>query len=155
MAFHVVVEAHPPGRQVTCPGSSDQWVLAVFALGFASEPFRLPVSRCGFITFCCIWSDPPGPLCLSGSVPTSALVVVAWQWFCFLMHVFRTDISIALCGLEPGAHKRGLRLALCVGPGRDTWDWLLRGPWWLSSGPWFVPTQDDEVQGPCSSRGRL
>lgn len=32
------LEIHPPGTQVTCPGSSDHWVLAVFALDSTSEP---------------------------------------------------------------------------------------------------------------------
>lgn len=31
------LETHPLGTQVTCPGSSDHWVLAVFALGSVSE----------------------------------------------------------------------------------------------------------------------
>lgn len=31
------LETHPQGRQVTCPGSSDPWVLAVVTSGSASE----------------------------------------------------------------------------------------------------------------------
>lgn len=103
------LETHPPGRQVTCPGSSGHWVLAVFALGSASdprvvtgaqatlEPCRLPVSRCGFLTFLC-HSTLVGPYCRSGGIDLGIVL--------FLMLVYGTGVvmppfrttSIALCG---------------------------------------------------------